>query len=204
MAIDAAATAVTATRELADRTGLTELAVRVGDVYALDEADDSFDVVHAHQLLQHLSDPVAALREMRRVCRPGGVVAARDADYAAMTWFPEPPALERWRSIYRRVASASGGQPDAGRRLAGWARRAGFTEVLATASTWCYAEPADRRWWGGLWAQRMTESTIAARAVDEGHSTSAELAEIADGWRDWAADEDAWFAVLHGEVLCLV
>ena len=43
-----------------------------GDVYDLAYPDDSFDVVHAHQLLQHLSDPVGALREMLRVCKPGG------------------------------------------------------------------------------------------------------------------------------------
>ena len=40
---------------------------RVGDIYALDFPDDSFDIVHAHQVLQHLSDPVSALRELRRV-----------------------------------------------------------------------------------------------------------------------------------------
>src|SRR3712207_1674237 len=51
----------------------------VGDVYALDLPDDSFDVVHAHQVLQHLSDPVAALREMARVCRRGGLVAVPGA-----------------------------------------------------------------------------------------------------------------------------
>lgn len=64
---------------------------RRADVYALPFDDDSFDVVHAHQVLQHLADPVAALAEMRRVCRPDGVVAARDADYGAMHWFPQLP-----------------------------------------------------------------------------------------------------------------
>jgi ubiquinone/menaquinone biosynthesis C-methylase UbiE len=52
--------------------------LHVGDVYALQFPDASFDVVHAHQLLQHLSEPVRALTEMRRVLRPGGIVAARD------------------------------------------------------------------------------------------------------------------------------
>jgi len=57
----------------------------LGDVYALDHPDGDLDVVHAHQVLQHLNDPGRALREMLRVCRPVGVVAAQDADYAAMT-----------------------------------------------------------------------------------------------------------------------
>src|SRR6476469_6107735 len=60
---------------------------------ALDLPDASFDVVHAHQVLQHLDDPVRALREMRRVCRPGGIVAVRDSDYAGFAWYPAVPEL---------------------------------------------------------------------------------------------------------------
>ncbi|MCE7081639.1 methyltransferase domain-containing protein [Streptomyces sp. ST2-7A] len=161
-----------------------------------------FDVVHAHQVLQHLGDPVEALRAMRRLCRPDGMVAVRDADYAAMTWWPRPPALELWAALYRRVARAAGGEPDAGRRLWGWAREAGFTDITPSASSWCFAEPADREWWGGLWAERCTASGFARLAVTGGHATEEELAAIAAGWREWAAAEDGWFAVLHGEVLC--
>jgi SAM-dependent methyltransferase len=53
----------------------------VGDAHALEYPDDTFDVVHAHEVLQHVDDPVQALREMKRVCKPGGIVAARDCDY---------------------------------------------------------------------------------------------------------------------------
>jgi ubiquinone/menaquinone biosynthesis C-methylase UbiE len=76
--IDSASAAVSATLRLAAERGVTNLSVSVGDVYDLEFPDASFDVVHAHQLLQHLSDPIAALRQMRRVCRPGGLVAARE------------------------------------------------------------------------------------------------------------------------------
>ena len=79
--IDSALTAVTATKALAANRGALNLRLLVGDVYQLGLADAAFDVVHAHQLVQHLADPVAALREMRRVCKPGGLVAVRDADY---------------------------------------------------------------------------------------------------------------------------
>src|SRR5262249_54469162 len=64
----------------ADRAGATTVDFLVGDAHALALPDGAFDAVHAHQVLQHLTDPARALAEMRRVCRPGGVVAARDAD----------------------------------------------------------------------------------------------------------------------------
>jgi SAM-dependent methyltransferase len=176
----------------------------VGDVYQLDFPDDSFDVVHAHQVLQHLTDPVAALREMGRVCRSGGYLAVRDADYAAMTWYPANPRLDRWLALYRRVARDNGGEPDAGRRLLSWAHAAGFSDVASTATVWCYSTPDERAWWGGLWAERITESALAHQAVAGRFADQAELAELAVGWRDWAAQDDGWFAVLNAEVLCRV
>lgn len=180
---------------------LGNLRFEVGDVYDLAHDDASFDVVHAHQVLQHLSDPVAALREMRRVCRPGGVVAARDADYAAFAWAPGDARLDRWLAVYRAVARANGGEPDAGRHLLGWAHSAGFATVVATASVWCFATPEERAWWGGLWADRVQGSSLAAHAVDGGHGTPADLAAMAAAFRAWAAHPDGWFAVLHGEVV---
>jgi hypothetical protein len=91
---------------------------------------------------------------------------------------------------------------DAGRFLLAWAHSAGFDDVRPGASVWCFATPDDRAWWGGLWADRMTDSAIARQAVTEGLATEKELREIAEGWRRWATHPDAWYAVLHGEILC--
>ena len=66
-------------RATAAERGLDNVEFAVADVHALDFPDDTFCVVHAHQVLQHVGDPVQALREMRRVTRPGGFVAVRDA-----------------------------------------------------------------------------------------------------------------------------
>jgi ubiquinone/menaquinone biosynthesis C-methylase UbiE len=184
----------------ARRTPGVEFAV--DDVYALSDPDDSWDVVHAHQVLQHLSDPVAALREMRRVCRPGGVVAARDADYAAFTWYPEDPRMDRWLELYHTVAHGNDAEPDAGRRLLAWAREAGFTEITPTASVWTYATPQARAEWGGMWADRILSSAIATQSVERGLATRADLEEISQAWQDWRDDRDGWLIVPHGEILC--
>jgi ubiquinone/menaquinone biosynthesis C-methylase UbiE len=199
--IDVAPAAIEAANAERQRRGAPNVEFRTADLYALEFDDDAFDVVHAHQVLQHLVDPVLALREMRRVCRPGGHVAARDGDYRAFTWYPADPALDAWRTMYDMVARANHGEPDAGRHLVAWAHAAGFTDVQAGASTWCFATVEDRAWWGELWADRITESAIATQAVEIGAATREELGEMADAWRRWAADSDGWFAVLHGEII---
>src|SRR5262249_3319851 len=93
---------------------------------APDPAHRAEPVVHAHQVLQHVADPVAALREMARVTRPGGVIGVRDSDYAAFAWYPRLPGLDRWLALYRDAARANGGEPDAGRHLLAWAHAAGL------------------------------------------------------------------------------
>jgi ubiquinone/menaquinone biosynthesis C-methylase UbiE len=173
----------------------------VGDVQALQLEQDAFDVVHAHQVLQHVDDPVRALSEMRRVCRAGGLVAARDSDYPAFAWHPEIPELDRWLEVYLDLARSNDAEPAAGRRLLSWALAAGYTDVAAGSSTWCFTTAPEREWWGGLWAERVVDSDLARQAVDRGLSTEAELADIASGWRQWADQPDGWFSVLHGEIL---
>jgi SAM-dependent methyltransferase len=202
--IDGAEEVLALARAGTDDSALTNLRFAVGDIYALDFPDAAFDVVHAHQVLQHLAQPVAALAEMARVCRPGGLVAARDGDYDGFTWYPADPVLDAWLDLYGRVARANGGEPDGGRRLRAWARAAGCTDVTASASAWCFATPEDRHWWGELWADRMTESALGARAVELGLADHDALRHMAAAWRRWAAHPDGWFAVLHGEILCRI
>ncbi len=200
--VDAAVSVVEAAQAEAQAAGVGNVEFSVADAYALEFDDATFDVVHAHQVLQHLTDPVAALGEMRRVVRDDGVVAARDSDYDAMTWFPASPRLDRWRQIYDRLARGNGTEPSAGRHLLAWARSAAFSSVQPSASVWCFATPEDRAWWGGLWADRVVASTFAEQATARDLATAAELEDLAAGWREWAADDDAWFVVVHGEVLC--
>lgn len=205
VAVDSSDKAVEIARKTIDSRGLHNARAMTADLYDLESAglqSGSFDIVHAHQVLQHVADPVEALRAMSSACKPGGIVAARDSDYHAATWYPASSGLDRWMELYQKIARANGGEPDAGRHMLSWAQAAGFRKIVPSASCWCFATPEDRAWWGGLWADRITKSSIADQALEMGLAAKSDLEGLADAWREWVASPDGWYVIVSGEVLC--
>ena len=199
--VDSSAEVVAKAQGLAAELGPENVSFRVDDAYALDAADASFDVVHPHQVLQHVAPPVDALREFGRVAGPDGLVAVRDVDYEGVIWYPRVPALDTWLEVYLQVHRGNGGEPAAGRELKAWAREAGFTRVESSASVWVFESPEEREWWGGSWAVRAVDSQFATHAIESGAADRETLERIAEGWREWAAAEDGWLLMPHAEIL---
>jgi SAM-dependent methyltransferase len=184
----------------AEGSGL-DISFVAGDFAAVDRPADGFDVVHAHQVLQHVGDPVDTLRSMARLARPGGIIAARDADYPAMTWFPREPRLDRWLDMYMAVTARNGANADGGRQLLHWAQQAGLCDITYTTSTWTFHTTDDLAWWTSLWADRVISSRLGHMAVEYGVATGDELDDMAQGWRAWGTQPGAVFVVMHGEII---
>ena len=200
-ALEVSEDAAAITRAELARQTLPEVEVTLGDGRRLPFADDTFDVVHAHQVLQHVSDPVRVLSEVRRVLRPDGIASMRDSDYEGFRWYPDSAGLDRWRELYLRAARANGGTPDAGRHLLAWAHRAGFTDVAPTASTTLHATPERRATWGGAWERRILAPPLVDQLLDAGWADEVELEKISAAWREWSRHPDGWFVLLHAEII---
>jgi SAM-dependent methyltransferase len=199
--VDLSDAVVTEARSTAAADGVANVSFTAGDFRSVDFEPASFEVVHAHQVLQHLRDPVGALASMAGLVRPGGRVAVRDSDYSGMIWSPASPYLDRWLQIYLAVTRQNGAEANAGRWLLAWTRAAGLSDVAFTTSTWTFATDETRRWWAGLWAERTVASSFAEQAVAYGIATAAELAEVSAGWTEWAGDPAAVFVIPHGEII---
>jgi len=210
LAIDPSAEVIEKSRNHAKEQGVTNVRFEVGDVFNWKDVEGveegGFDIVHAHQVLQHLQDPLGALKEMKRLTKPGGVVAVRDVDYSAMNWYPEHDGMRKWMNLYIAVAQGIRCDPNIGKRLHAVAMEAGFprSDIETSAAAWIFSTPEEREFWCGLWADRTVQSEFKNKAIASGFATEKDLEEIAETWREMEKKEDGWFAVIHGQIICHV
>ena len=80
-------------------------------MYHLPFPDASFNAVLAHTVVEHLSDPLAAFREVRRVLKPQGVFGVRDPDYNTMRIAPATKRMKDNAGLFGRIQELSGGSP---------------------------------------------------------------------------------------------
>jgi SAM-dependent methyltransferase len=199
--IDASPEAVSAARTLAAERGCANVTFDVADVYGLPFDDRTFDAAFMHAILQHLSDPLAALKEMRRVLKPGAVIGIGDMDFDGYLQHPMTPPLARAQDMMKRLRVHNEGTIDAGRRLRGLLHNAGFAQVKVSVVANCDSTPeavAATAWWQ---ASYLESPEFGAYVIDQGLATEAELQEMAAAWRAWGADSAAMYTTLAFQAL---
>jgi len=195
--LDLSKEALAGARRDAAARGLTNLQYEEGSVYQLRFADGSFDVVYAHQVLQHLREREAALREMLRVVRPGGFVAIRDVDWGTAAYWPRDPWIDRFIEVHHQTWYRNGGEPQMGRQLRALFNQAGVDDLQISAAVWCYATPDETTAWGEAYADRLLTSPMGERPVEYGFATRAEIESMASAFRAWGAHPDATWMFVH-------
>ena len=196
--IDLRADALTPGRTLARERGIANLAFQAASVYQLPYADDSFDAAFACAVLQHLSAPVAALREIRRVLRPGGVVGIVDGSSAITFRYPTSPLLEAWDRLRVLQREHNAERSSDALQLRALLREAGFARTQASGQMATEAGPPA----GSLEETRRVaedhlirlRGVLGELAVAQGWATRAELEQMAKALIAWGEAPDAFYA----------
>jgi ubiquinone/menaquinone biosynthesis C-methylase UbiE len=100
-----------------------------GDAHAMEFPSNRFDLVYSRMLIEYLKDKEQAVREMVRVCRPGGTLLLQDLDGQLLWHYPEDAVMQRTSEKVVNALAATGFDPFVGRKLFSFAQKAGLQHI---------------------------------------------------------------------------
>src|SRR5262245_7275655 len=153
-----------------------------GDAHRLEFDDETFDLVYARYVLEHVADPELVLKEMRRVARQGGRVAVCENDISLLRMDPECPIFDSVWEAFQRYQQSLGGDSHVGRRLYRLFRDAGFSKIELSIQP-------EVHWHGSpdfeSWVRKIIGNVESARlglvhaGLCDEHRVDAAVAELA-------------------------
>jgi SAM-dependent methyltransferase len=145
-----------------------------GDAHQLPIPDQSFDLVYARCVLEHVSTPERVLSEMRRVARVGGRVAACENDVTLLRFDPVCPAFDAVWAAFQEYQARLGGDSRIGRRLYRLFQRVGFSRIELSIQPEVHWHGSSGFDW---WVQNIIGNVESARhgLVRSGFATSVQI-----------------------------
>ena len=188
-------------RARAAEAGITNVRYAIGNIYQLDFADNHFDALFSHNVLEHMAEPARALQEMHRVLKPGGFIGVRNTDFGGILFAPHNELMRQFFAIYEADWAGVNGHPRLGRRLGGLLIESGFVDVKASASYEVYADRDARHLITQVVVARISEADFAGRVIERSLASAAELEAMKEAWLAWQELSDGFFAISHGEAI---
>lgn len=188
-------------RSRAAAEGIANVQFEVGDVYKLTFPAESFDAVFSHNVLEHIPEPIKALREMYRVLKPGGVIGIRDIDMGGHLYSPANALLHQYADLLGAAWELGGGHPRIGRQLRGLLHEAGFGDVATSASYDVYGDLERFRFIAQIVASHCQEPEFIRKVAEHKLADRELLEAIRADMRVWPDDPEALLALAHCEVI---
>jgi ubiquinone/menaquinone biosynthesis C-methylase UbiE len=193
--IDVDENEVETARHTAASHDITNADFRVGDAYLLDLSQDLVDAVFAHSVLEALEHPAAAVAEMKRVLKPGGIMGVASVDYSGLILAgPHQDLIRRFYAIRERLWQIEGADPYLGRELRGLLLDAGFIAVVATTTYISYGTTEAVKEFGLGRAEDCDDDWYRTAATEHGLATDDDLAAMRRAWLEWSESPTSYAA----------
>lgn len=201
--IDMEESQVDLARAAAAAGGHENMTFHVGSADDLPFGDNTFDVAHCHAVLMHIPDTSAVLAEVKRVLKPGGIIAAREVIVDSSFLEPQDPLIKDAWSVFSGLLVGNGGHPQFGKELKGALLNAGFDDIRFLASFDFFSSGEDVAFLHGFISDWFFSPQVVAALTHFGLATAEDIEQwrtLLDEWKDMPS---ACGALAFGEAIAV-
>lgn len=171
--VDISAESLREAQQRCRAAGLTNVRFEQADIFDLLFAEESFDHLFLCFVLEHLREPVAALRALLRVVKPGGTVTVIEGDHGSTFFHPDSDAAHAAIRCQVTLQAQAGGNANIGRQLFPLLTEAGVADVQVSPRH-VYVDGSRPAWIEGFTRNTFTamiegvrSASLSAAIIDE-------------------------------------
>ena len=199
--VDMEESQVNLARAVTEAGGRDNAVFHLGDVTALPFEDGFFDVAHCHNVLMHVPDTHAALTEVKRVLKPGGIIGCREMICGSSFTHPDFGILQKSWDMFTDLLEADDGHAQMGKDIKTHLLDAGFANIRMNASFTVYSTPEEVVFAHRLANQWLLSPEIMEAAIKYGAATEKLRHDIRIAYDKWVGHPGAFAAIAYGEAV---
>ena len=130
--IDISVTSLEIAKTMIQALNIKNVMLQIGDIFDLHFEAESFDHIIVCFVLEHLSNPVQALLNLKKVLRKGGTITVIEGDHGSAYFYPRSDAAQKTINCQVQLQSLNGGNALIGREIYPLLYKAGFSDCLVS------------------------------------------------------------------------
>lgn len=176
----------------ARENNLSNISFQKASILDLPFDNNSFDVVFTRATLYHLQDAKKAIKEMLRVAKTGGIIAACEPDIGGMLYYPENRFIKEAQKVRTDIITKDGADLMIGRKLRSLFVEIGCKKAIAFSTSEPKGELESLQAITEYLASEFTDTPFGKELVDKKIVSEKEIKVYQQAYRDFAKNPGAF------------
>ncbi len=191
-------------KQLRKEKKISNTEFRVADILNLPYANNTFDVAFTNGVLWTFQEILQALEELKRVVKPGGIIACREPSFEGLLYYPESKVFEKAFYLQKRSLDALGNRRNLGKELSMYFSKAGLSDIQLSVSCDIYSSPEKRKLIAAYSIAAWNEAPWAHYIHEKSWATHDDIKEFKDEFLAWEKKDGAFISAPWFEAIGVV
>lgn len=191
-------------KQLMKEKKISNAEFHVADILNLPYGNNTFNIAFTNGVLWTVQETLQALEELKRVVKPGGIIACREPSFEGLLYYPESKVFEKAFHLQKRSLDALGNKHNLGKELSIYFSKVGLNDVQLSVSCDVYSSPEKRKLIAAYRIAAWNEAPWAQYIHEKSWATHDDIKEFQGELLAWEKKEGAFISAPWVEAIGVV